>query len=534
MSDPLDVVGTGSMVADRIFFPARIAGPEEKALLAPAQGAWVQERVGGVTLNHLGWARILGLRTGVFGKQADDAAGRFLRAGMRRLGIETSIDLGGSASAFAQIFVDPRGERVIYMARGATAELTPDEVDSVHRGFIERARIVTSEVSQAPLGVVRRTLEIARDAGALRVLDVDVPLADAVPALGSEEELQAVLGLADVLKPSLAALDGLVGGGSPAQRAEELGRKHGARAVALTCGAEGSVIWADGAVVRAPAARVEVRDTTGAGDAFLGGLLAALHRGLDWEAASLLGNACGGACCEQVGAFPDPPARARERVLELLAQLGGPALDWPELPGAGGEDALSRFLERAPDELARAAAGMDRAALEAAATLVLEAEAAGGRVHVTGIGKPEHVAHYAASLLSSTGTPASFLHGTEVTHGSVGQMRPGDVVIAISNSGTTRELIDAVEAVRGFGARVIAVTRDPASPLGARADRVLAVAVDHEGGPLGLAPRASILAQTLALQALSVVLQERRGFSAADYAARHPAGALGARSRSES
>ena len=76
------------------------------------------------------------------------------------------------------------------------------------------------------------------------------------------------------------------------------------------------------------------------------------------------------------------------------------------------------------------------------------------RVHVTGVGKPEHVARYAASLLASTGTPATFLHATEVTHGSVGPDRPGDVVIAISNSGATEELLRAVEALRrAFGAR---------------------------------------------------------------------------------
>jgi arabinose-5-phosphate isomerase len=161
------------------------------------------------------------------------------------------------------------------------------------------------------------------------------------------------------------------------------------------------------------------------------------------------------------------------------------------------------------------------------ARLVREAEERGGRVHVTGIGKPEHVAHYAASLLASTGTPASFLHGTEATHGSVGQVREGDVVIAISNRGETRELLDAVAAVRQMGAAVIAVTGAPESSLARAADRVLRAGVEREGGPLGLAPRASILAQILVLAALSVELQSSRGFDRSDYNRRHPGGSLG-------
>ena len=141
--------------------------------------------VGGVVLNHLGWARVLGLRTAIFGKQGDDPNGRFLRAGMERLGIAHRIDLGGSASSFAQVYVDPSGARAIYMARGATGEYTPDEVESQHRSVIGDAAVVTTEISQLPLATVKRVLELARAAGARTVVDLDVSLADAVPALGS-------------------------------------------------------------------------------------------------------------------------------------------------------------------------------------------------------------------------------------------------------------------------------------------------------------------------------------------------------------
>ena len=529
-----DVAGTGSMVVDEIHFAKRIVAAEEKGLLrADASGRMVQRQVGGVTLNHLGWARVLGLRTAIFGKQADDPNGRFLRAGMERLGIEHHIDLGGSASSFAQIYVDADGGRAIYMARGATAELTPEEIEAKHRSLIESAAIVTTEVSQVPLAAAKRVLEIARAAGAQTVVDLDVPIADAVPALGSRAELDAVLGLADVLKPSLAALDGLVAPGSARARARELADRTGATLVALTLGPAGSLVFREGETVNAPAASVTVVDTTGAGDAYLGGLLAGFRHGLDLESAARLGNACGAACCEQVGAFPERPREARARVLELYASLGGSELHLAKLgpEHADSRRALEHFLEIAPRELAAVAERVDRAALAAAAELVLAAESAGARVHVTGIGKPEHVARYAASLFASTGTPAAFLHGTEVTHGGVGQLRPGDVVIAISNSGSTEELLRAVEALRRFGASVVAVTARRDSPLARAADVVLEAGVSEEGDSLGLAPRASVLAQTLVLAALSVQLQEAKGFTREDYARRHPAGELGKKSR---
>ena len=108
MSAPhFDVSGIGSMVVDAIHRVPRFGGPDQKVLVQPdADGASVRRYVGGVTLNHLGWARLFGLRVAVFGKQADDPDGRFLRAGMRRIGIEPRLDLSGSESSFASVFVD--------------------------------------------------------------------------------------------------------------------------------------------------------------------------------------------------------------------------------------------------------------------------------------------------------------------------------------------------------------------------------------------------------------------------------------------
>jgi sugar/nucleoside kinase (ribokinase family)/D-arabinose 5-phosphate isomerase GutQ len=529
-----DLAGTGSMVLDRIFRVPRLLGREEKGALAARPGEPVVcERVGGVVLNHLGWARLFGLRVAVFGKQADDREGRALRAGMEELGIDAHIDLSGEASSFAQIFVDDAGERAIYMARGATGELVPADIDARFAPVVQAATFVSSEVSQLPLTTVRRVFELARAAGARTVLDLDIPLADAVPWLGSEAELWQVLALADVLKPSRAAVSGLCSARDPEGIARELQTRLGCSIVALTLGKDGSIAATPEGLAHVQAAGVDVRDTTGAGDAFLGGFIAGLRLGLAPAEAARLGNACGATCCERVGAFPDHPEQCRQRALEHYASLGGAALDVPSFRARSSpslDEATRTFLSIAPRELERAAGAVGLDDLARATQLVLSTESRGGRVHVTGVGKCAHVAAYTAALLSSTGTPAVQLDALEATHGSVGQLRPGDLLIAISNSGRTAELLDAVAAARSLGARVLALSESGESPLARAADAQLCVRVEREGDPLDLAPRASTLAQILVLGALSVELQVRKGLDRTEYHRRHPGGSLGKRS----
>lgn len=190
-------------------------------------------------------------------------------------------------------------------------------------------------------------------------------------------------------------------------------------------------------------------------------------------------------------------------------------------------EAVSTFAKTAKEEFDRFADTVTADSLKQAAEVILKAERGGNRVHITGIGKPSHVANYMASLLSSTGTPTYFLHGTEAVHGSCGQLVPGDVVICISNSGETAELKATVQAIKNNGCRVIAVTGNPDSWLGKQGDACLFAGVQEEGGPLNRAPRASILAEIFVLQGLSVVLQTIRGLTPQEYVKWHPGGALG-------
>lgn len=188
---------------------------------------------------------------------------------------------------------------------------------------------------------------------------------------------------------------------------------------------------------------------------------------------------------------------------------------------------IKEFLDIEFSEMRNYIESIDYSSIEKAKDLILAAEAKNNRLHVTGIGKPGHVAGYAASLLSSTGTPTYELHGTEAVHGSAGQVLSGDVVIAISNSGETSELKATVETLKNNGAKIIAVTGNPESWLAKSADVALIAGVKHEGDPLNKPPRASILAEIVMLQSLSVLLQETRGLTPQEYVKWHPGGALG-------
>ncbi len=152
-----------------------------------------------------------------------------------------------------------------------------------------------------------------------------------------------------------------------------------------------------------------------------------------------------------------------------------------------------------------------------------------GRVVVSGIGKSGHVARKIASTLASTGTPAFFMHPAEASHGDLGMVTSDDVVLALSYSGNTDELLAIVPLVKRRGARLIAMTGARDSRLAALADVHLDAAVTREACPLNLAPTASTTAALALGDALAVALLEARGFGAEDFASSHPGGALGRR-----
>lgn len=194
------------------------------------------------------------------------------------------------------------------------------------------------------------------------------------------------------------------------------------------------------------------------------------------------------------------------------------------------------------DEQALCRSGRRVLAIESAAVAALEtrigpafAEACHellncqGRVVVTGMGKSGHIAGKIAATLASTGTPAFFVHPGEASHGDLGMITPEDVVLALSNSGDSAEILTIVPILKRLDVPLVVMTGNPGSPLAKQADVALDTGVAEEACPLGLAPTSSTTAALAMGDALAVALLEARGFSREDFAFSHPGGSLGRR-----
>lgn len=234
-------------------------------------------------------------------------------------------------------------------------------------------------------------------------------------------------------------------------------------------------------------------------------------------------------------AQPEAARRAGEADAEhgaTGAHAGGGATGAAGRDGGVPADASARALAAALAAMSVESAAIAHARDAARTTLPRAVElvrAARGRVVVSGLGKSGHIGAKIAATLVSTGTPAQFVHAAEALHGDSGAVTDGDVAILISYSGETAEVCRFGRMLVARSVPVIAMTGRPSSTLACQSALVLSIAVEREADPLGLAPTAST-ACTLALgDALAAALMAASGFSAADFATRHPGGALGAR-----
>ncbi len=188
--------------------------------------------------------------------------------------------------------------------------------------------------------------------------------------------------------------------------------------------------------------------------------------------------------------------------------------------------ALARqTLDIEADALRTMSARLDQDFAKAVALML----ACAGRVVVSGMGKSGHVGGKIAATLASTGTPAFFMHPGEASHGDLGMIAHDDVVLALSNSGESGEIVSIVPLLKRRGAKLVAMTGNPASTLAKAADAHLHTGVEKEACPLNLAPTASTTAALAMGDALAVALLDARGFSADDFARTHPGGSLGRR-----
>lgn len=193
---------------------------------------------------------------------------------------------------------------------------------------------------------------------------------------------------------------------------------------------------------------------------------------------------------------------------------------------------MSRFCRSASQVLEieqQAIAGLHQylnEAFDRACEMILHC---GGKIVVTGMGKSGHVGSKIAATLASTGTPAFFLHPGEASHGDLGMISEGDLIIAISNSGESDEILALLPVLKRRGIPLISMTGKPESTMAREANVHLCIRVEREACPLGLAPTSSTTATLVMGDALAVALLEARGFTADDFALSHPGGALGKR-----
>jgi arabinose-5-phosphate isomerase len=184
-----------------------------------------------------------------------------------------------------------------------------------------------------------------------------------------------------------------------------------------------------------------------------------------------------------------------------------------------------RVLEIEQRAIAQLAQYIDDAFVEAC-QLILSCK---GKVIVCGMGKSGHIGHKISATFASTGTPAFFMHPAEANHGDLGMLTEQDILLAISNSGETEELLALIPVVKRMSVPIIAMTSNPKSTLGKYADVNLCIKVEQEACSLGLAPTSSTTATLVMGDAMAVALLDARGFTSEDFALSHPGGSLGRR-----
>jgi fructokinase len=310
MAPKVDVVGIGSCAVDFFAIVPRLLGPEEKI-----NAGRMEIHAGGVTANNLTQVARLGTTSGWLGLIGDDENGRiiqkaFVDDGMDLSGVEV---VKGERSALTWIPVNAAGERSIYMFPNVTGKISSFQVKNRFAAHIRNAKHFHTEASQLPIVPIREAMRVAKEANVRIFFDLDVtPRFFAQMNLGTQEELCSTLRLVDVLKPCKAAARELTGEADCSRIADRL-LDLGPKLVAIAQGEDGCLIATREKKVQVPAFRVNVVDTTGAGDAFMGGLSYGLLQGWDPERVGLFANACAGLCCTKVG------ARAMSNLNEVLA-----------------------------------------------------------------------------------------------------------------------------------------------------------------------------------------------------------------------
>lgn len=539
---------------------------------APAAGETVlgntfQRTGGGKGANQAVAAARLGATVEMVGKVGNDPFGRERLQGLRaeRVGTRCVAVEPGVPTGVALITLERSGENRIIVVPGANGQLSPADVArAASLSLFDWAQIVLVQL-EIPPATVAAVLEQATKHSVPVVLN-PAP-APAEPFPDSWWSQVSVI----VPNRSEAALLSGVPTDTPegVEKAARALLAKGVRRVVITAGREGAFVLGsepedgltrtnDGQGQWIPAFPVEPVDTVGAGDTFCAALATGLAAGETLLSAARFAAAAAAIAVTRPGASASAPTRAEvERFLEsggrfeAVGKPTGGAMAAPAgavgaPPGAGAAPAAATpvlalpspddtmgWIHHTIEEAGLAVlALLDRIGpeFEEAVNLILSCS---GRLILTGMSKPGHIARKLASTFNSSGTPAFFVHPAEGLHGDAGSITGEDVIIAISNSGETAEVLAFVDAVSPSGAPVIAITGNRLSRLARRSRIFLDAHIEREADPLGLIATTSSTVETVVGDALAVAVMAKRRFGRLDFFRIHPGGTLGEQLRRE-
>eukprot|EP00117_Sycon_ciliatum_P041725 scpid61268/ scgid4977/ Arabinose 5-phosphate isomerase KdsD; Pa-KdsD len=486
-------LGCGSNVVDSFYMVKALPRPGEKGFFQDPTKVLEAEYVGGVTLNHLCWAQLLGTPTGLLALQGTDHHGKLIRQELDKMGVATKfIEVKDSyTTAQSLVFVEEGGERSIIMAKGATSQINKEQVAESFGGAIaSSASLVSTEISQVPLSGVLELIRLARENGIPSVVDLDVSPDVAVheALLGTKEEFVEVCRSADVLKPARHAAEGALKLIAPhmsmmdiesmdtMQLSALLRQLCDSRLIAMTDGlAPSCFVTESHAVSVAPVKLDRVVDATGAGDAFLGGLIATMNTlgkipssREELTQCGTVANRLGSACCRVLGAVPT--AETREHVQDLIVEQKSTSADAPAQPSTGEASASKNFHPTIHQSLLSDIEAVNSVIGSTSYARISELSdkliACRGSVLVSGVGKSGLVARRLAATLSSISVPCEFVHATEFHHGDLGKVSKDSIVMLVSHSGNTAETVALCDELKQRGASVVALTSNPGCLLG--------------------------------------------------------------------
>ena len=526
------ILVVGSLVMDLIYSTSKVPNEGETV----NDGLAFSSAPGGKGANQAVQAARLGIDVTMVGKLGKDMFGDELLKAIKDAGINTDYILRDEASSSAvsniilEVAKNKKTKNRIIVVPGTNMKLTVEDVAFLKDKISEYDMVILQ--LEIPLEVNKRVIEYAYAKGVPVMLN-------SAPYQALEDDILSRL---SYISPNEHEAYGLTGikttkedGSIDIKKVETAAKAlldKGVKNVIITLGSNGVAFMnKDIFVVKPCVDIVDVIDPTAAGDSFTGSFCSAVCMGMQPDKALDFANYTATLTVSRMGAITSLPTIKEVRDLmekDNYYEMNGGAKMEKSL-----DEILQDFVNISLNEMKELKNKINLKFYEAAINLIIDAEKNGNRVHITGIGKPGHVAGYIASLLSSTGTPTYELNGTEAVHGSSGQVRQGDVVIAISNSGETSELKATVTALKNNGAKIIAVTGGEESWLAQNSDVFLYAGVNKEGDPLNRAPRASILAEVYVLQGLSLLLQCEKNITPQQYVKWHPGGTLGQLRESE-